>query len=315
MSRLRLGTYLLQNLRRPQKPSHSPPEKGISMNAKLSRRQMITGCGAGLAAGAATAMASAAAASETPADPGNRPFRYALNTGTIMGFKLPLDKEIELAAKAGYDGIEPWTRNINRYVEDGNSLEDLAKRTADLGLIVESAIGFPRWAAEDEKQRTEGMEPIRREMDMVARLGGKRIAAPPAGINRTAGIDLRKVAQRYRAVLELGRKMGVVGVPYGVLQEADPLLRALDVTDLIAFSASTIGWCRIDCQERDIQSWSYFVLMVICCPGPAITLIIYLFVSRGTGGFWATAKFLGYAAVLVAVVFATAFVSAAVSEL
>lgn len=179
------------------------------MNQKLSRRRLMAGCGACLATGAAATALSAAAA-KTSTDAGARPLRYCLNTGTIMGFKLPLDKEVELAAKAGYDGIEPWTRNIGRYVEDGNSLKDLAKRASDLGLTVESAIGFPRWAVDDEKVRAEGMEAMRREMDMVAQLGGRRIAAPPAGINRTAGIDLRKVAERYRAVLELGRKMGVV---------------------------------------------------------------------------------------------------------
>jgi 2-keto-myo-inositol isomerase len=47
-------------------------------------------------------------------------------------------------------------------------------------------------------------------MDLVARLGGTRIAAPPAGINRTPGVDLSKVAERYRALLELGREMGVI---------------------------------------------------------------------------------------------------------
>ncbi len=179
------------------------------MNQKLSRRKLMAGCGACLATGAAATALSAPAA-KTSTDARARPLRYCLNTGTIMGFKLPLDEEVELAAKAGYDGIEPWTRNINRYVEDGRSLKDLAKRTSDLGLIVESAIGFPRWAVDDEKARNEGMEAMRREMDMVAQLGGRRIAAPPAGINRTAGVDLRKVAERYRAVLELGRKMGVV---------------------------------------------------------------------------------------------------------
>ena len=181
------------------------------MNQKLSRRQMMAGCGVCLAGSAAGAAAFSAPAAQPDAETaGPRPLRYSLNTGTIAGFGLPLDEEIELAAKAGYDGIEPWIRNINRYVEASGSLEDLAKHCADLGLAVENAIGFPRWAAEDEKQRADGLENMRREMDLVARLGGKRIAAPPAGINQTAGVDLRKVAGRYRAALELGRKMGVV---------------------------------------------------------------------------------------------------------
>jgi 2-keto-myo-inositol isomerase len=138
-------------------------------------------------------------------DGGGQPFRYCLNTGTLMGYKLPLDQQVELAAKAGYDGIEPWTHDVTAYVKSGRSLKDLGKRIADLGLSVEDAIGFPSWAVDDEKQRAAGLETMKREMDLVAQLGGKRIAAPPAGIDRGPGVDLRKVAQRYRAVLELGR--------------------------------------------------------------------------------------------------------------
>jgi len=180
------------------------------MNQRLSRRQLIAGCGASFAAGAATAVVAAAPAAAAQTNAAGRPFRYCLNTATVMGHKLPLDQEVELAAKAGYGGIEPWTRNITPYVQAGNSLKDLAKRIADLGLSVEGAIGFASWAAEDERQRSVGLETMKREMELVAQLGGKRIAAPPAGINRTPGVDLRKVAQRYRDVLELGRKMGVV---------------------------------------------------------------------------------------------------------
>jgi sugar phosphate isomerase/epimerase len=180
------------------------------MNQRLSRRQLMAGCGVCLASGAVTAMASAAPAAAARANADKSPFRYCLNTATMMGHKLPLSQEVELAAKAGYSGIEPWTRSITQHVEGGKGLKDLAKRIADLGLSVESAIGFASWAAEDERQRTAGLETMQREMDLVAQLGGKRIAAPPAGINRTAGVDLRKVAERYRAVLELGRKTGVV---------------------------------------------------------------------------------------------------------
>jgi sugar phosphate isomerase/epimerase len=199
----------------------------------------MAGCGVCLAAGAATAAVSAAPAAAAQADADKLPFRYCLNTGTVMGHKLPLDQEVELAAKAGYSGIEPWTRNITPYVQAGNALKDLAKRIADLGLSVESAIGFPSWAAEDERQRTAGLETMKREMELVAQLGGRRIAAPPAGINRTPGVDLRKVADRYRGVLDLGRKMGVVpqleiwgsAQPLGTVAEAAFVAVAADHPD------------------------------------------------------------------------------------
>jgi sugar phosphate isomerase/epimerase len=130
--------------------------------------------------------------------------------GTLMGHKLSVKEEADVAAQAGWQGIEPWIRNIQRYVDDGGSLEDLKKQIADSGLEVVSAIGFPRWAVDDDDVRKEALEQFKKEMDLVLQIGGKRIAAPPAGVNRTAGVDLRKVAERYRVVLELGRRMGVL---------------------------------------------------------------------------------------------------------
>ena len=179
------------------------------MSRPLSRRQMITRSSVCLGAGVAVA-AMPAAAAESEKDPKGEPFRYCLNTGTIMGCNLPLDREVDVAAKAGYDGIEPWIGKIDKFVAGGGSLKDIKKRLDDAGLVVESAIGFPRWAVDDEQKRAEGLESMRKAMGAVSQMGGRRIAAPPAGINRTEGMDLRKVAERYRAVLELGGKMGVV---------------------------------------------------------------------------------------------------------
>jgi sugar phosphate isomerase/epimerase len=47
-------------------------------------------------------------------------------------------------------------------------------------------------------------------MDVVAQIGGKRIAAPPAGPSNGTAIGLKQIAERYRVVLELGDRMGVV---------------------------------------------------------------------------------------------------------
>jgi sugar phosphate isomerase/epimerase len=47
-------------------------------------------------------------------------------------------------------------------------------------------------------------------MDVLAQIGGKRIAAPPAGATQETGLDLMKAAERYRELLELGDQMGVV---------------------------------------------------------------------------------------------------------
>ncbi|TKJ38843.1 MAG: xylose isomerase [Planctomycetes bacterium B3_Pla] len=169
----------------------------------VSRRRFMAGLGA---AAAATGTAFASERADKP----RVPFRYCLNTSTIRGQNLSLDKEIEIAAKAGYSAIEPWVRKINDYVANGGNLKDIRKQLGDLGLTVESAIDFSRWIVDDEAARAKGFEQVKRAMDVLARIGGKRIAAPPAGATREPGLDLMKAAERYRALLELGDRMEVV---------------------------------------------------------------------------------------------------------
>jgi 2-keto-myo-inositol isomerase len=149
-------------------------------------------------------------ATELPARPKNEPFGYCLNTSTIRGQKLPLVEEIEIAAKAGYHAIEPWMNKIDEYMKTGGSLKDLGKRISDHGMTVESAIGFAQWIVDDDAQRAKGMEQAKLDMRLVAEIGGKRIAAPPAGAQDRGDIDLFNAAKRYRALLELGDQIGVV---------------------------------------------------------------------------------------------------------
>jgi sugar phosphate isomerase/epimerase len=137
-------------------------------------------------------------------------FRYCFNTSTIRGQKLSLVEEIDIAAQAGYQAIEPWIGEIQKYVEQGGLLPDLKKRIVDCGLTVESAIGFAEWIVDDDARRTKALEQARHEMDLVQQIGGTRIAAPAAGATDVATIDYLKVAERYRALLALGDHIGVV---------------------------------------------------------------------------------------------------------
>ncbi len=138
-----------------------------------------------------------------------QPFSYCLNTSTIKGSLL--DK-IAIAAKAGYDGIEPWAREVDAYVGEGGTVEDLAKRIADAGLKPVSLIAFFEWAVDDEQKRKAGFAEARRVMELAAKLGCKRIAAPPSGMVETPRLDVAAVAQRYHALLTLGQGLGVVPV-------------------------------------------------------------------------------------------------------
>src|SRR6266853_2951814 len=92
----------------------------------LSRREALARTG--LLAGAA-ALGEKLALTKTlaspAAQPAERPFIFCLNTATIRGQKLGIVKEIEVAAKAGYDAIEPWVEPIQAYVKDGGAAEEL----------------------------------------------------------------------------------------------------------------------------------------------------------------------------------------------
>lgn len=140
------------------------------------------------------------------------PFRFALNTSTIRGQNLPLEKEFEVAAQAGYDGIEPWVPKIHDFLKAGGSLKDLAQRAKDLNLVIPSTIGFAEWIVDDDQRRAKGLEQMKRDMEVVAQIGGQRIAAPASGANRpdSPRIDLHRAAERYRAVCQIGHDMGVV---------------------------------------------------------------------------------------------------------
>jgi hypothetical protein len=138
------------------------------------------------------------------------PFRLCFNTATIMGKNLPITEEIDIVAKAGYDGIEPWIRKIEDYKSKGGTLADLKKRIADAGLAVEGAIGFVGWIMDDEAARAKGVEQMKRDMDLVAQIGGTRIAAPPVGATDKPGLDLDAAAARYRVILDAGANIGVI---------------------------------------------------------------------------------------------------------
>ena len=106
--------------------------------------------------------------------------------------------------------MEPWVDELERHAASGRSLKDLGKRFRDAGISVESAIGFFEWIVDDPARRQKALESARRSMDLVEQVGGKRLAAPPVGATDRAMPDLIRVAERYRALLELGDRIGVV---------------------------------------------------------------------------------------------------------
>ncbi|HXB43559.1 MAG TPA: sugar phosphate isomerase/epimerase family protein [Puia sp.] len=138
------------------------------------------------------------------------PFRFCLNTSTIRGQRLGLLSNIDIAAKARYDGVELWVSDVQEYLNQGNSVESLAAFIKAKGIAVEDAISFTTWMVDDDAKRKQGLKELGEEMKLMAALGCKRIAAPPAGVDRNGSIDFQKAGARYREALVLGRKYKVM---------------------------------------------------------------------------------------------------------
>ena len=170
--------------------------------SNIIRRQFVAGATA-IAAAAATELSISSSGGPKPE------FNYCLNTSTISGQKLPLTKMIDIASSAGYQGIEPWTRDINAEIKRGITTRELAKRISNSGLTVANVIGFAEWIVDDEARRKKGLENAKRDMELVRDIGGSFIAAPPVGATDQTNLDLDRAAERYRALIELGEKFDV----------------------------------------------------------------------------------------------------------
>lgn len=177
-------------------------------DTKLSRRQAIAGVG--LITGASLLPSCATTHAKASAKLLKQPFSYCLNTSTIMGQKLGLEKEIEITAEAGYDGIEIWIPTLQQFIDSGGQLRELKKKIDGLGIRVENAIGFAQWIVDDEAVRAKAFAQARTEMELLAQLGCRRIAAPPAGATDVEQLSLDAVAERFHALVELGTSVGVI---------------------------------------------------------------------------------------------------------
>lgn len=171
---------------------------------KLNRRQTIQSSAAALMTAGMLPAAQAATTKEK-----SKPFGYCFNTSCVRGQKLTLDQQVDLVIKAGYEGIEPWIRDMQAFKESGGSLKDLGKRLADNNIQVVSAIGFAQWIVNDDQQRARGLETAKHDMGLLKELGGVRIAAPPVGATDIEGFDLFAAAERYYDLCEVGRNEGI----------------------------------------------------------------------------------------------------------
>lgn len=176
-------------------------------------------------------------------DSTSMPVTFGLNTSTLRGHDLSVRQQIDVAAKAGYDAIEPWVRDLDKFVQAGGNLSDIKKQIDDAGLFVASAIGFANWMVDDDVARAAGLETAKKEMTMVREIGGTKIAAPPVGLHTADSVSppLAVIAKRYRDLLDIGRNMGVT--PQLELWGFSPTISKLGELAYVAAGASHPDAC------------------------------------------------------------------------
>ena len=143
---------------------------------------------------------------------GNRPPRpkFSMNASTIRGYKLSLKEQVKAVVAAGYDGFEPWLKDIHAARADG-SFADTVKIARDVGLQFVNGIAFGQWVHPDAKVRAAGLEETKRDMAVLAEMGCPRIAASMFGVQKAGSPKLgaAEIAERFAVLCDLGEKMGV----------------------------------------------------------------------------------------------------------
>ncbi|WP_184543085.1 sugar phosphate isomerase/epimerase family protein [Mucilaginibacter sp. FT3.2] len=176
------------------------------MAGHLNRREALKTIGLSAGAAVLSGPVSAAIKVEKKSDRG---FVYSLNMSTIRGHNLGFVKELEVAAKAGFTSVEIWLDTLHTYLQGGGSITEAKKIADGLGLKIEDAIGFAPWIADDDTMRQKALIDLQTDMDLLAKLGCHRIAAPPAGATK-AVINLDSITERYNALLKMGKQSGVI---------------------------------------------------------------------------------------------------------
>ena len=118
----------------------------------------------------------------------------------------PLMQKIAIAAETGYEGIELWHDDLEKYLQEGGQLHDVRKALDDAGLTVPTTIMVKGWFDTHGAVHDRGMSECRRRFEQAAEVGARQtIAGPALGI-----VDLAAGAIRYGELMEVGSEYGVL---------------------------------------------------------------------------------------------------------
>jgi sugar phosphate isomerase/epimerase len=140
---------------------------------------------------------------QAPSDK-KRSFRISINVSTISGFKLPVKEQIKLAAASGFEGIELWMSDVYDYVKSGGEAKDLSKLLQDNGLIPENIIAFSNWLSNDPQTSAQGIEQMKKDMELTAQLGGHHIAATGVGLDVFLPENIDMYGKQFAEIIRIG---------------------------------------------------------------------------------------------------------------
>ena len=173
----------------------------------MKRRNFIgLGTIAGIAAGSASLLSfsekDTSKKKEKRYQKGVSPWPICLDTATIR--PASLSDKVKIAAKAGFDAIEPWDGELAEFEKNGGNLKDLGKQIKDLGLFVPSVIGLWNALPPTKELFDASLKDTRRRMRMASDIGAQHIQTIPNTVGEN--FDRKWVAGRYRDLIEIGLK-------------------------------------------------------------------------------------------------------------
>ena len=137
---------------------------------------------------------------------GRSPLPLCLDTATIR--PQALEDKIRLAAKHGFDAIEPWEGELNEYEKQEGNLADLGTRIRDAGLVVPSVIGLWKALPATDAEFEQNLPACRERMRQARAIGAQHVQVIPwfdwPKVTPAGTLDRKKLAGFYRRILEIG---------------------------------------------------------------------------------------------------------------
>jgi sugar phosphate isomerase/epimerase len=171
----------------------------------MKRRKFISlSALAGIATGSATSLQAKTPLLYTEISKryqkGQSPWPICLDTATIR--PASLREKVKIAAKAGYDAIEPWDRELAEYEKEGGNLKDLGKEIKELGLFVPSVIGMWNALPPTNQAFEESLKDTRNRMRMAAEIQSQHIQTIPNTVGEN--YDQKYVSKKFHELIEIG---------------------------------------------------------------------------------------------------------------